>query len=774
MRHTLSLPGRCLAAILFTAIGLIASGCGDSATVNPVVELASLSVGLTNGSATLQPGFSGGTTQYRVDVTTDIPTVTVTAQAAVAGDTVTIDGQRTTSRSITLDPPGSTTVINVVVSETDTNSRTYVIRVVRAGLAGNNSLENLTVSPGTLAQDFDPNLQAYTTSVANNVGSITVTPTLSDTAATMTVNGQPALSGQAQTVTLNGGGEDTVVTIAITAPNGTLKNYQVTVSRGRSNNNNLRSLGISPGTLSPTFRAGTTGYTVNLPATLTSNVTNIRVTPTLQDGTATMTVNGQAATSGQAQTAPLPTPGSNNFVNIVVVAQDGTPKTYSVNVIRDALGGNNNLQSLAVSPTGLNPPFTASTTGYTLGVGSGVSSVTVTPRLQDTAATMTVNGQATNSGQARTIVLRDTGLSTTISIVVRAQNGSEKPYTITVDRAAPPPPSGNNNLQSLTVSPGPLSPTFNANTTAYTVDVGSGVNSVTVTPRPQDTAATLTVTSNGQVTTSGQARTITLRDAGLSTTINIVVRALNGSEKLYAIIIDRAAPPPPSGNNNLQNLTVSPGTLSPLFSTARARTDYAVNDVSSSATSITVTAAPQDSSATVEINQQAGNSRSIFLPTGPSNTEIEVRVMAPNGTAKTYFITVNQPAPAAPPAPASAPDLITEDDTCPSGIPPEECAPDFEGNPTSRSDNVTTVTRPRFTVAQPGAGETPHLYVDGTKVKDGFDQGTNTLTPPSPLSDGVHSITSTVSNGGGESGPSPALSVTIDTVALPPPPPPEP
>lgn len=662
MRYPFLLAARFLTVSLLLAVGLSANGCGDTATVNPVVELASLTV----SPGTLQPAFDRSTTQYRADLTSDITNVTITAQPAVAGDSIAINGQTTTSRAIALEPPGSTTIVNVVVSETNTNSRTYVIRLIRAGLAGNNSLQNLVVSPGTLAPTFDPNLQVYTASVANNTGSVAVTPTLSDPAATMTVNGQPAISGQAQTVSLSGGGENTVITIAVTAQNEAVKTYQVTVSRGRSNNNNLQSLGISPGTLSPAFRAGTTGYTVNLPATLASNVTSIRVTPTLQDDTATMTVNGQATTSGQTQTAPLPTPGSNNFINIVVVAQDGTPKTYSVNVIRAALGGNNNLQSLTVSPTGLNPSFTASTTSYTLGVGSGVSSVTVTPR-------------------------------------------------------------------------------------------------------PQDTAATITVTSNGPgpVTTSGQARTIPLRDAGLSTTINIVVRAPNGSEKPYTITVDRATPPPPSGNNNLQNLTVSPGSLSPAFSTTRARTDYVVNDVTSSATSITVIATLQDPSASVTINGQGGNSRPIPLPGGPSSTEIEVRVIAPNGTPKTYSITVNQPAPAAPAAPTIAPDLLTEDDSCPLLEPPDPTNPDPDGcvPGTSKSDNITNVNTPRFRIAPPAAGQTPNLYVDGARVDSTFNLTASTLQPTTALSDGEHRITYTVTNAGGESGPSPSLTVTINTGA---------
>ncbi|MGE0471598.1 MAG: cadherin-like beta sandwich domain-containing protein [Nitrospira sp.] len=750
MRQAFPLAGRCIGAVLFSAIGLATYGCGDTGTVNPVVELASVTV----SPGTLQPGFSGGTTQYRVDVTTDVTSVTVTAQAAVAGDAVTIDGQRTTSRSVTLDPPGSTTVINIVVSETDTNSRTYVIRVVRAGLAGNNSLESLTVSPGTLAPTFDENLQSYTASVDNNVGSVTVTSTLSDTAATMTVNGQATNSGQARTITLNAGGQSTTITIIVTAQNGNSKTYVVTVSRGRSNNNNLQSLGISPGTLSPSFRAGTTGYTVNLAATLANNPANVTVTPRLQDTAATMTVNGQTTTSGQARTTPLPAQGSNTFINIVVVAQDGTPKTYTVNVIRAALGGNNNLSGLTVSPGPLAPVFSAATTSYTVDVASTVASITVTPTRQDSNATITVNGQAATSGQAQTVTLRAAGLSTSIPIMVTAPNGSSKTYTITVDRAAL---GGNNNLSGLTVSPGPLAPVFSAATTSYTVDVASNVASITVTPTRQDSNATITV--NGQATNSGQARTVTLRAAGLNTLINTVVTAPNNSSKTYTITVERAAL---GGNNNLQNLTVSPGSLAPAFTAARIA--YTVN-VGSSDTSITVNATPQDSSATVTINGQGPNSRSIPLPGGPANTEIEVRVIAPNGTDKTYLITVNQPAPAAPPAPTSAPDLIPQSDSCPLLEPPDPLNPNQCAPGTSREDNITNVNTPSFTIPQPGAGETPHLYVDGTKVKDGFDQGATTLTPPSSLSDGVHSITSTVSNGGSESGQSPALSVTIDTGA---------
>src|SRR5690242_330328 len=126
MKRTMTVAGQYLAAAFLVALGLSAYGCGDSATVNPEVELSRLTV----SPGTLQPGFSAGTTSYRVDLTNNIASVIITAQAAVSGDTVSINGQSTTSRTITLDPAGSTTVVNVVVSESTNNSRTYTVRLV--------------------------------------------------------------------------------------------------------------------------------------------------------------------------------------------------------------------------------------------------------------------------------------------------------------------------------------------------------------------------------------------------------------------------------------------------------------------------------------------------------------------------------------------------------------------------------------------------------------------------------------------------------------------
>lgn len=648
MKHPLFLSGRFLASVLLITTGLSSFGCGDTATVSEPAELGNLSA--SNG--TLQPPFNPATTSYTVQLSSDVSTTTISASPRVSGDTIRIDNQLVTSQTVTLNSPGAEQSVSIVVIDSGAGggSKSYTVRVRRD--VEDNSLLTLSVSDGILSPSpFEKDTLDYTVnSVDASATRITISATKSDPASIMQIGSVtvPAgiASGQA-TVDLGSTGATTPVEIVISRPSGSSRTYNVSINRGPSDNNNLGGIGISPGSLSPAFRANTTGYTVSLPATLANNVTSVRITPRLQDTTATMTVNGQTTRSGESQSTPLPGPGSRVSNSIVVIAQDTTSKIYTVDVIREALGANNDLSGLSIRAgrrtLSLSPSFDSDTLVYTVNVANDVSEVAVTATRRDANASITVNGQSTNSGQARTVTLNPAGQSqstTTIPVVVMAQNGSQKTYTANVIRAA----------------------------------LG--------------------------------------------------------------------------GNADLSGLTVSSGTLNPGFTAAG--TAYTVNGVSSSATSITVNATPEDSSATVEINNQGGNSRFIPLPGGPSDTVIEVRVIAPNGNAKTYRITVNQPEPAAPPAPA-APDLHPDSD---SGI--------------SNTDNITNDLTPSFTVASPAAGETPRLYIDGNMVKEGFDQGANTLTPTNPLPSGEYDIavTSTVTNAAGiESSPSEALTVRIDSVA---------
>ncbi|MDR6121340.1 LPXTG-motif cell wall-anchored protein [Bacillus sp. SLBN-46] len=200
---------------------------------------------------------------------------------------------------------------------------------LQAKLSTNADLSNLTLSAGALTPGFSSGTYAYDASVGYAVQTVDVTPTVADAKATVKVNGQAGPSGAAVTVPLNVGSN--TITVQVTAEDGkSVKTYTVNVSRQLSNNSNLSNLTVSTGELTPSFSAMTKDYQVTVPSTTAS----IRLTPTVADSFATVTVAGSVITSGQ-QTGAIALHAGTNSIPVVVTAQNGSTTTYTVNVVRN-------------------------------------------------------------------------------------------------------------------------------------------------------------------------------------------------------------------------------------------------------------------------------------------------------------------------------------------------------------------------------------------------------------------------------------------------------
>jgi gliding motility-associated-like protein len=101
-----------------------------------------------------------------------------------------------------------------------------------------------------------------------------------------------------------------------------------TVVGGLSNDATLSALTISTGTLTPSFTSATIAYTASV-----SNATaSINVAATRNQANATIKINGNTVTSGSA--TPVTLSVGSNSIAVLVTAQDGTTKTYTITVTR--------------------------------------------------------------------------------------------------------------------------------------------------------------------------------------------------------------------------------------------------------------------------------------------------------------------------------------------------------------------------------------------------------------------------------------------------------
>jgi gliding motility-associated-like protein len=486
---------------------------------------------LTLSTGTLNPAFASGTTGYTASVPNATTAITVTPTTAEANSTVKVNGvtvaSGSASGSIALNV-GTNTITTVVTAPDGTTTKTYTVTVTRVASA-NADLTNLVISQGTLTPAFATGTTSYTASVGNAVTSLTLTPTISAAGAIVTVNGTAVTSGTASgAISLNVGAN--TITSVVTAPDGTTtKTYTVTVTRVASANADLTNLVISQGTLTPAFATGTTSYT----ASVGNAITSLTLTPTISAAGAIVTVNGTAVTSGTASGAISLNVGANTITSVVTAPDGTTTKTYTVTVTR-AGATDANLGNLTISDGTLTPAFATGTTSYTASVGNAVTAITLTPTTSDVNATVTVNGTAVTSGTASGAIALNVGANT-ITTIVTAQDGSTtNTYTVTITRSG----AANANLNNLTISAGTLTPAFATGTTSYTVSVGSGVASITLTPTASDVNASITV--NGTIVSSGAASGAITLNTGANIITTIVTAQDGTTINTYTVTVTRA------------------------------------------------------------------------------------------------------------------------------------------------------------------------------------------------------------------------------------------
>ena len=341
------------------------------------------------------------------------------------------------------------------------------------------TLKGITVTKGSLSPAFNKNTTSYTVEVDEEVTSIGITATPTDSKARAVGGGTKILSKG-----------DNKYTITVTAEDGTIKEYVITVKRGststeeptpeepkKSSNANLKSLDVSGYTLSPKFGKNTTSYSM----TVNNAITGLNVTALAEDEKATVEVSGTDNWKV----------GVNN-VKITVTAEDGSKKVYVVAVTRKDKDGkdttvnkssDNNLSSLIVKNGELSPKFAPNTTSYSVTIPNNADKLDLEYITSNSKAKVQV------TGNGEFVV----GETKTVSVIVTAEDGSQKIYTINVTKSDK---ESNNKLQELIIPGAELDPKFKPDVYEYTTEVKPGTKDLDVTAIAKNSKAKVEVIGN--------------------------------------------------------------------------------------------------------------------------------------------------------------------------------------------------------------------------------------------------------------------------------------
>ena len=485
-------------------------------------------------------------------------------------------------------------------------------------MSANTLLKSLSVKNGTQEYPLNPTfvpdsetVRDYQTTVPNNITSVDISATASDTSGKV-------LPGGLGTKSLNVGENN--FNLVVQSQDGTQEIYRLTVYR-LNNDATLKSLTLTNGVNIGTFSGGTTSYTATVPYKTKSS----EVTALTNDSNAVIT-------SGTGSFNFTNYGTTTNTHNIVVNAENCdskyasvpgntcTSKTYTITVTRIAPSSNNNLSNLTVNNKTVTN-FNKNTLEYTLpNVSNETTSLLVGAVVEDTDKAQIKSGTGTvnlNIGD------------NTLNIVVQAENGDEKTYKLHVRRL-----SNDNKLKSLEVKSTPsasLSPAFTSTFFGdYNYNYTEDVSSIDVKAIVNDTDKAMVgiVDANASETLTSSLNTASKTFTTNTSNVTIVVTAEDGSIQNYTLNLVRAK----STDANLSSLIVNPGELVPVFS--KETRNYNVT-VDGSVTSINVNATPLSKYAKVE--SITGNTNLNF-----GNNQVEVVVKAESGNTVTYTINVER------------------------------------------------------------------------------------------------------------------------------------
>ena len=348
-----------------------------------------------------------------------------------------------------------------------------------------------------------------------------------------------------------------------------------------NHNNDLESLEISSGTLSPAFQSDILEYNASVA------VDKIEITAIPMDENATLIDFQKEVALSYGQ----------NDIKIVVESSLKDRKTYIIHVTRLSNKSSNN-QLASMSITGVELGFQKNQYVYQIRVPYETTELAIKAVPEDSKATVEITGKQLQVGD------------NTVVVKVTAEDGSSLTYAIYVRREERVL-SSVATLKELTAKEYNLN--FNTHQYDYSLTVSNEVIHLDLTAVPTDSKAKVTITGNENFIVGQNV-------------ISILVVAEDNTEQRYTITVTKEAEKL-SDDNSLAGLQIQGYSLPFQSDTLNYRLKIGAIDV------LSITAIPSDEKATVEI---LGNEKL------KDDSRIRIQVTSESGKVRTYQITIEK------------------------------------------------------------------------------------------------------------------------------------
>jgi hypothetical protein len=684
---------------------LVASGSSMEISTNPIeivvdgantytinivrvnTDLSSVLATVTTGGSEITLTKTGNTYKGIVAENTgaiDITATTASSDATMfcAYGTPTVSGSNTMTWSninINSLTAGSSNAFIIQV-RSDTQSTDYEVEITKLSSTelADATLSALRVKDGStsgtdLLGSFNKDVLTYNMTASNATAYIC--PTVSSSAAKVTVNGSNVNSGDYKAVSLNTNGTATSVPVVVTAGDGTTKTYtlNITLSSASLTDCTLSSVVARYSSKNYTATVSSSTYTINVPY----GASSVSVTVNPKISAATYYVSSSSSTPAASSTywstgvTALNLSYGTNTYYIHVKAQNGyTTNRYTLYIKRAntdsdddtlralAVRGTTNSSTSSGSTYNLMPTFDRDTNTYYIAVPNSVNYARITATAADSNAVITVDGTTVTSGSLSNAVSLSTSTSgNTIPIVVTSPSGSySTKYYVKIYRSSR---SGDTNTSArkLLVRAGTSSSSSKQSVVGFTSDFSPSTTSYKVSVDYDQTYAALRwdqddsnsiaflITKDAAYKLSDGYYSNSIKLSSGENTWTVRVYASNYSNyKDYTVKIYRGGT---SKDAYLKSLFVSldNGTANWSSTFSKTNTSYTIT-IPAGATYARITPTLNYTSANIKVNGSTVNNNTTSSKIYFSSTKtVKVVVTAEDGyTTQTYTLNFRQAA----------------------------------------------------------------------------------------------------------------------------------